>query len=173
MSAWRRMRRCCDGLQVIGKNQTGAKSLGLHMHATLAVTDTGLPLGVLRLGFYPAKNRSAVAEARRKTRRWLDGFADIGRAEREVGGKTRVISVSDREADCFELFDAQRRRARVELLVRARHDRVLGERQPKLFPTMSGGAGWPDRCRDRRADGAAQVQQEEGEALSPQAVGEL
>ncbi len=135
------MRRCCDGLQVIGKNQTGAKSLGLHMHATLAVTDTGLPLGVLRLGFDPAKNRSAVADARRKTRRWFDGFADIARAVREVGGKTRGISVCDREADCFELFDAQRRCPRVELLVRARHDRVLGEGQSKLFATMSGGAG--------------------------------
>ncbi len=141
----------CDGLQVIGKNQTGAKSLGLHMHATLAVTDTGLPLGVLRLGFDPAKNRSAAAEARRKTRRWLDGFADIGRAVREVGGKTRVISVCDREADCFELFDAQRRCPRVELLVRARHDRVLGERQPKLFATMSGGA--PDGRIDVEIDG--------------------
>ena len=141
----------CDGLQVIGKNQTGAKSLGLHMHATLAVTDTGLPLGVLRLGFDPAKNRSAAAEARRKTRRWLDGFADIGRAVREVGGKTRVISVCDREADCFELFDAQRRCPRVELLVRARHDRVLGARQPKLFATMSGGA--PDGRIDVEIDG--------------------
>ena len=135
-----------DGLQVIGENQTGAKSLDLHMHATLAVTDTGLPLGVLRLGFDPAKNRSAAAEARRKTRRWLDGFADIARAVREVGGKTRVISVCDREADCFELFDAQRRCPRVEVLVRTRHDRVLGERQPKLFATMSGDApdGWID-----------------------------
>ena len=129
----------CDGLQVVGRNQTGAKSLGLHMHATLAVTDTGLPLGVLRLGFDPVKNRSGAKETRRKTRRWLDGFTDIARAVREVGGRTRVISVCDREADCFELFDAQRRSPRVDLLVRARHDRVLGAGQPKLFATMSGG----------------------------------
>ncbi|MCY3672554.1 MAG: DUF4338 domain-containing protein, partial [Alphaproteobacteria bacterium] len=39
----------CDGLQVIGRNQTRSKALGLHLHATLAVTGTGLPLGVLRL----------------------------------------------------------------------------------------------------------------------------
>ncbi len=30
----------CDGLQVIGTNQTRASTLGLHLHATLAVTDT-------------------------------------------------------------------------------------------------------------------------------------
>ena len=44
----------CDGLQLIGRNQTAASALGLHMHATLAVTGTGLPLGVLRLGLRPA-----------------------------------------------------------------------------------------------------------------------
>ena len=141
----------CDGLQVIGKNQTGAKSLGLHLHATMAVTDTGLPLGVLRLGFDPLEKRPAAAEARRKTRRWLDGFTDIARAVREVGGKTRVISVCDREADVFELFDAQRRSARVDLLVRAKHDRVLGKGKPKLFATMRSGA--PDGRIDVEIDG--------------------
>lgn len=28
----------CDGRPLIGTNQTGASSLGLHMHGTLAVT---------------------------------------------------------------------------------------------------------------------------------------
>lgn len=141
----------CDGLQVIGKNQTGAQSLGLHLHATLAVTDTGLPLGVLRLGFDPVVQRPAVAEARRKTRRWLDGFTDIAGAVREVGGRTRVISVCDREADVFELFDAQRRSPRVDLLVRAKHDRVLGKGKPKLFATPRGGP--PDGRIDVEIDG--------------------
>ena len=139
----------CDGLQVIGKNQTGAQSLGLHLHATLAVTGTGLPLGVLRLGFDPAGNRPAAARSR--TRRWFDGFADIAQAVREVSGRTRVISVCDREADCFELFDRQRRNPRVALLVRAHHDRVLGRRQPKLFATMGGGT--PDGRIDVEIDG--------------------
>ena len=38
----------CKGLGVIGTNQTGAKSGGLHLHSTLAVTTEGIPLGVLR-----------------------------------------------------------------------------------------------------------------------------
>ena len=37
----------CDGLGFIGTNQTGARSGGLHLHSTLAVTTQGLPLGVL------------------------------------------------------------------------------------------------------------------------------
>ena len=37
----------CEGLGVIGNNQTGAQSRGLHLHSTLAVTTAGLPLGLL------------------------------------------------------------------------------------------------------------------------------
>ena len=130
----------CEGLQVIGTNQTKASSQGLHLHATLAVTEAGLPLGVLKLGFDPVKPRSQEKEKRRRTQRWLEGFKDIAAATREVGGKTRVISVCDREADIFELFDTQRRSARVDLLVRARHDRVLEKGRPKLFAVMADGA---------------------------------
>ena len=137
----------CTDLQVTGRNQTGAKSLGLHLHATLAVTRTGLPLGVLRLGFDGVRQRPS--EARRTTRRWVDGFTDIVKAVREVGGRTRVISVCDREADCFELFDHQRRHPRVDLLVRARHDRALGP--GTLFATMSGGEA--DGLIDVEVDG--------------------
>ena len=113
------------------------------------MTETGLPLGVLRLGFDPVRSRPAAPEF--KTRRWLDGFTDIVRAVREVGGKKGVLSVCDREADCFELFNAQRRTPRVDLLVRAHHDRSLGKRQPKLFETMS--AGTPDARIEVEIDG--------------------
>ena len=41
----------CEGLGVIGRNQTSAETLGLHLHLTLAVNGAGLPLGVLRCGF--------------------------------------------------------------------------------------------------------------------------
>ena len=38
-------------LQVIGQNQTSAKTRGMPLHATLAVTEDGLPLGVLRCSY--------------------------------------------------------------------------------------------------------------------------
>ena len=141
----------CDGLQLIGRNQTTATSLGLHMHATLAVTATGLPLGVLALGFDPVKTLSKQEEKRRKTQRWFEAFNGTADAAREIGGKTRVLCVCDREADMFELFDVQRRRPRVELLVRAKYDRVLGKGKPKLFATMSGGT--PDGLIDVEIEG--------------------
>ena len=140
----------CDGLQLIGKNQTRAKSLGLHMHTTLAVTETGLPLGVLKLGFDP-KARPSEETIARGSERWLSGLDDIAKAVSEVAVRTRVISVCDRDADIVELFDAQRRRPRVDLLVRARHDRVLGARSGKLFATMGDGA--PDGLIDIELEG--------------------
>ncbi len=142
----------CDGLETVGRNRATSSTLGLHMHATLAVTDTGLPLGLLKLGFDPqAKDagkaeKAKEAERRRRTERWLEGFDDTADAARGVGGRTRVVSVCDREGDIFELFDRRRRRPRVDLLVRAQHDRSLGGGGPKLFAAMSGGA--PDGMVD-------------------------
>jgi hypothetical protein len=37
----------CEGLGVIGTNQAGTQSLGLHLHSTFVVTPDGLPLGLL------------------------------------------------------------------------------------------------------------------------------
>ena len=148
----------CEGLGIIGRNQTSAKPLGLHLHLTLAVSGAGLPLGVLRCGFDapppgeaspeqdPEKGDEAPSDnadtepddddSARKPRRWLNGLHDVAEAASELPRKVRVLSVMDREADFFELFDAQRRLARVEVLVRAKHDRRLGRGLPKLFATL-------------------------------------
>ena len=148
----------CEGLSIIGRNQTAAKTLGLHLHLTLAVSGAGLPLGVLRCGFdepppgeasceqTPGESDEAHApktdtvqqtdDSAHKTRRWLDGLHDVAEAASQLPRKTRVISVMDREADFFELFDAQRRIGRVDVLVRAKHDRRLGEGVSKLFATL-------------------------------------
>jgi len=41
----------CTGLEVIGRNQTSCEAKGVHLHATLAINDEGLPLGVLRCAY--------------------------------------------------------------------------------------------------------------------------
>jgi len=46
---------------------------------------------------------------------------------------TQMVCVMDREADFFELFDEQRKKPRVELLVRAKHDRkTVGKTDAEL-----------------------------------------
>ena len=130
----------CAGLGVIGANQTGAKSRGLHLHSTLAIAANGLPLGVVRADCEAPRSRSpedqrpshAVAIEEKKSFVWIEHHRDLV----ELAGhmpQTRLIDVCDREADFFELFDEQRQDPRVELLVRARHDRSLDEAPLKLL----------------------------------------
>ena len=133
----------CTGLGTIGTNQTDASSAGLHCHSTLALTQEGLPLGVLR-SQCSAPNPDEAQKTNhpmgtpiedKKTFAWIEGLRDCMAIKARMP-HTRLISVMDREADFFELFDEQRRTcAGVELLVRAKHDRMTtGEK--KLFEAL-------------------------------------
>jgi hypothetical protein len=129
----------CEGLGVIGTNQTGAKSGGLHLHSTLVVTTHGVPLGILGAQCTAATPRdkddhraaSAIPIQEKKTFAWIEGLRQCSDLAASLP-ETRQICVMDREADFFELFDEQRQSARVDLLVRAKHDRATGE-EIKLF----------------------------------------
>ncbi len=136
----------CQGLGSLGTNQTGARSAGLHLHSTLAVTPQGLPLGVL-----DAHCEAPVARAdnddrlstdipieEKKTFGWVHGQRQCEQAAARMPD-TRLVCVMDREADFFELFDEQRRRNKVDLLVRAKHDRVITDKRT-LFDQIRSGA---------------------------------
>lgn len=130
----------CDGLGVIGTNQTSAKSRGLHMHSTLAVAPNGLPLGVLRVQCEAPTEKSSDDKRRsynipieeKQTFVWIEHHRDLVELRASMPN-TRLIDVCDREADFFELFDEQRQGSRVELLVRAKYNRNIAEEPFKLF----------------------------------------
>ena len=132
----------CEGLGQIGTNQTGAQSRGLDLHSCLAVGQSGLPLGVLRLfGYAPesAKGKDPHRPIEEKeSYRWLEGYEDAT-AIAAMLPDTRVISVADREGDIFELFDLRRRQTgrKAELLVRAKFDRCLEGSDQKLFEELA------------------------------------
>jgi len=122
----------CEGLGVMGANQTGARGSGLHLHSTLVVSTEGLPIGVLNAQFTApaAKSAEDVRCARdqpieqKKTFAWIAGLRDCVKLQKELP-ETRQVCVMDREADFFELFDEQRKTGKVDLLVRAKHDRTM------------------------------------------------
>ena len=132
----------CDGLGVIGSNQTGAQSGGLHLHSTLVLTTEGLPLGVLGAQCSAPRPRakedtrptSAIPIEDKKTFAWMKGLRQCNEVAAELPD-TRQVIVMDREADFYELFEEQRRSRRVELLVRAKHDRATSE-ELKLFESV-------------------------------------
>ena len=122
----------CDGLGVMGANQTGARGLGLHLHSTLVVSTEGVPIGVLNAQFTAPVAKSGedkrpsheIPIKDKKSFAWIAGLRECVSLSKELP-QTRQVCVMDREADFFELFDEQRKSAKVELLVRAKHDRVM------------------------------------------------
>jgi Domain of unknown function (DUF4338)/Transposase DNA-binding/Transposase Tn5 dimerisation domain len=133
----------CDGLGVIGTNQTGAKSRGLHLHTVFAVSPTGLPLGILDARCHAPQPRSPddkrpahrIPIEEKDTFVWIQGLRET-RSVATTLPNTQVVAVCDREADFFELFDEQRQHPRVELLVRAKHNRALVTDPAKLFEAV-------------------------------------
>jgi len=129
----------CNGLGDIGTNQTGAVSQGLKMHSSLALTEDGLPLGVLSTQIYASSYEGAQAAPSRpieekESYRWLRLIDELKEISGWVGTTTQLIGVGDRESDIFELFDYRRRKApNVHLLARARHNRCLEDTPQKLF----------------------------------------
>jgi len=132
-----------EGLGPIGSNQTGAVSLGLRMHSSLAVTTEGMPLGVLKSNAdAPPQNEQAIPTdapiEEKKSFKWIDHFRDCVEISKQLPN-TRLLGVMDREADIFELFaEAEPTRKRVGLLVRAMHNRSLEGGELKLFEEMRG-----------------------------------
>ncbi len=137
-------RHGCGGLGIIGRNGKGQSgTLGLHMHATLAVNGDGVPLGVVRIEFDAPDGAAEKGKPlmERKTGRWLRGLEDsVALASRLHG--IRTVAVMDREGDAFAVLAAPRKG--IALLVRARHDRDLGAGRGRLFAHL---AAQPVRAR--------------------------
>jgi hypothetical protein len=133
----------CTGLGEIGTNQTGAKSRGLHLHTTLAIAPSGLPLGVLHAQCLAPEPKApedrrpafAIPIEEKKTFPWIEHHRDMVAVAADMP-HTRLIDVCDREADFFEMFDEQRRHRSVELLVRAKHNRNIAEEPFKLWEAV-------------------------------------
>ena len=69
---------------MIGTNQTGASSAGLHLHSTLVVTTEGLPLGLLDAQFHAPVSRAEddkrasadIPIEEKKTFNWIEALRD-------------------------------------------------------------------------------------------------
>lgn len=135
----------CQGLGETKANQTTATTRSLNLHSSLAVAaDDGLPLGVVRLhGYAPTSAQGQDPQRpieQKESFRWIEAYQDANHIATLLPG-TRVINVTDREGDFFELFDWRRRqpgRAQAHLLVRAQHDRKLAGTDAKLFAALAG-----------------------------------
>lgn len=133
------------GIGRVGDGGKGKIPLqGLFAHTGLAMTASGLPLGVTSQKVY-ARKAETVTEAykqavkakpisEKETGRWVEAVTE---ARNVLPGKHLVI-IGDRESDIYEVFQTGQERA-VDLLVRASQNRRLAERTAKLFETAAAG----------------------------------
>jgi hypothetical protein len=115
---------------------SGRGHQGLHVHTALAVSATGVPLGVLAQTVWARDPATAGQRHQRRQRalrqkesaRW---GATLTASLVGIPTTTTVVTVADREADIFALF-AQPRPAPAQLLIRATHDRALVSADPQV-----------------------------------------
>jgi len=133
---------CTQGLGPICHTR---RTIGLLLHSTLAITPTGQPLGFLH-NAVRARDRHARVSSRegrklihKESYKWVESLAAC-QAIAPLCPNTLLVNITDREGDLYELFvQALRVPAgkRVELLVRARHDRKLAEGSATLWQQVA------------------------------------
>jgi len=87
------------------------KQRGMLVHTSMAVSTAGVPLGILDQKVWVRDPAEVGQRHRRKARpieekesfKWLTGLAQ---STRDLPGQVCVITVADREADVYELFQA-------------------------------------------------------------------
>ena len=113
--------------QDLGPINTVNGPVGLKLHDSLALTPEGIPLGLVDIRVWARDARETGKARRRKERpiedkesaRWLHGLRRLAELQR-LCPQTRLVSVADREADIYELFqEAAGGRKGPDLLVRA------------------------------------------------------
>ena len=141
--------------------------LGLMVHDTMAFTPEGLPLGLIDVqcwardakAFGKKHQRKSLPIEAKESYKWLKSVQAAARLQARCPNTT-VVSVGDREADIFELFDFARTLPHApKLLVRAEQNRRLTAEQDTLWPHMSKQAiaGYQQLQVPRRANRPARI----------------
>ena len=139
--------KCCEGLGTTGESQNGFDVMALKLHSSFVVDGQGLPLGIPGAKCYAPvyskvkKKKSEIRNtpiSQKESLRWLEGHESCVEASKLMP-ETRIVNVMDREADIYELFElAEKNENRVDLIVRAQHDRSLVDSDRKLFEQLRG-----------------------------------
>jgi len=115
-----------------GKNVKEIYSHGLAMHACLAVTTKGLPLGLLSHKITARQSRFDRSKRSERDRspieekesfRWLESLGETT----EVMGNRSVVTVCDRESDIYDFFKYSND-LEAPVLVRATADRTINRK---------------------------------------------
>lgn len=130
-----------EGLGPIGSSKAGA--IGFLVHDTMAFNLDGTPLGLLDVQswarnpeeFGKKHKRHSLPIEQKESYKWLKSYEKVKKAQQSCPD-TVFVSVGDREADIYELFQmttAQGSAPLPKLLVRAEQNRTLAHEQGQLW----------------------------------------
>jgi hypothetical protein len=154
-----------EGAGPINTSQNTA--VGLMLHDTMAFTPEGTPLGLLNVQCWARDLRQAGKKYRRhqlpieqkESIKWLVSYRAVAEAQK-LCPDTTLISVGDREADLYELFqEALQDPYGPKLLIRAERTRNRKVEQEDLWQTMKAEpvAGWLNVAVARRGSRPART----------------
>lgn len=133
-------------MENLGPIGTQADSVyGLLVHDTMAFTPEGLALGLIDVqcwardpqAFGKKHARKSLPIEAKESYKWLTSVQAAARVQAKCPD-TMVVSVGDREADVFELFDLARTLAHApQLLIRAEQDRRVDQTHNRLWEHMA------------------------------------
>jgi hypothetical protein len=132
-----------EGVGPINNSQNTA--VGLMLHSTMAFTPEGTPLGLLNVQCW-ARDSTQVGKKYRRHQlpieekesiKWLVSYRAVAEAQK-LCSDTTLISVGDREADLYELFqEAIQDPCGPKLLIRAERTRNRKVEQEDLWQRMN------------------------------------
>lgn len=122
-----------EATEGLGCLSTGQGEDGYFLHDTVVFSTTGIPLGVLDAQTWARDPEEHGKKAKRKQKpieekesyKWLRSLQATAGAMKEVSG-VQWVSVGDREADIYELFERASQQS-VSFLVRSFHNRRVCE----------------------------------------------
>jgi hypothetical protein len=115
------------------------KQQGMLMHTTLAITPERVPLGLIHQhiwirpveDFGKKHKRKQLPIQEKESQKWLTGLEAISQMQKQLPD-TKLVSVSDREADVYELFASSQTLSQ-DILVRASWDRRVEHPENHLW----------------------------------------
>ena len=120
-----------SGLQAsgLGRNATIEGAKGFLLHSSLALTETGVPLGILSQSIWTreyvkgndSSKRRQLAIEEKESYKWLRSFRE---SESSLPDGVRRVSVCDREADIYELLCSMAERGH-DYVIRSSYSRKL------------------------------------------------
>jgi len=120
-----------------GLGYSNNNTKGIQVHSCLAVSTTGIPMGLLYQGYETrVEKKSSLSESEKKSRpieekesfRWLDAMQ---KSLKYVPSGVEAITVCDREGDIFELYE-QANELGTYFVIRVSYNRKT-ETSDKLF----------------------------------------